>query len=419
VVVAASRATGTMFTVAGVLLILQRTHDLTLAGLVVAAGTFPAAVSGPFLGGWLDVASSRRRLLTLDRAMTTISLLAVLLLAGHAPNWTLPLAGLLYGVTSPLAAGAFSSVLPEIAGPELIGVANAFEGASINAAFIAGPALAGLVAATAGPAAAIEVQLVGGVVIGVLIAADATFELRPVHEEAVPEGVLHAVVQGLQATWRIVPLRWNMIIDAFYVLAWGTLSVGFPAYAVAVGSGAHASGYMWAAVSLGSLLSGFGLRRLNAPFTPRLVMTFYFLAMAASAAAWTLAGSLAVALALIFLTGIFDGPGLIALIAIRQRLAPPQLRAQIFATAASLHSAVFAAGAAAAGLLHGAFGTNVTLLAFAALIGVSGIAALLVEPGSPPVGPAAVLTEHGLTRVLPPSPTESHGDTFSSGLEAK
>src|ERR1700756_1183715 len=127
--VAAVRATGTMFSVAGVLLILQRTNDLALAGVVIAAATLPGAITGPFLGGWLDVTANRRRLIVLDRLATTLSLAAVLLLAGHAPNWLLPLAALLYGITSPLSAGAFSAVLPEVAGPDLIGVANAFEGA--------------------------------------------------------------------------------------------------------------------------------------------------------------------------------------------------------------------------------------------------------------------------------------------------
>jgi predicted MFS family arabinose efflux permease len=108
--------------------------------------------------------------------------------------------------------------------------------------------------------------------------------------------------------------------------------------------------------------------------------------MAASAVLWPLAGSVAVALAMIFLTGVLDGPGLVGLISIRQRLAPPHLRAQIFSTANSLHSAVTAAGAAGAGLFQRAFGTDATLLAWAALIGIAGLIALLsqTEPGSAP-----------------------------------
>jgi MFS family permease len=282
--VAAARATGTMFSVAGVLLIFQRTHDLALAGFVVAAASLSGAVTGPFLGGWLDVVDSRRRLLVLDQAVTALALATLLVLAGHAPNWLLPLVGLLYGITAPLSAGAFSAVLPDIAGPELLDIANAFEGASINAAFIVGPALSGLIAATAGAATAIELQVAAGIVLAALIAGNATFERRPQHAEAQPRGVLHAVTQGLAATWRIQPLRWNMVIDGVYVLAWGTLNVGFPAYAVAIGVGAHDSGYMWAVIAAGSLVGGFALRRRSAGLAPRLFIGGYLLAMAVSAA---------------------------------------------------------------------------------------------------------------------------------------
>ncbi len=381
--VAGAQASGTMFNVSGVLLILERTHDLTLAGVVVAAVSLPATVTGPFLGGWLDVTSSRRRLLVMDRLLTALSLTAILVLAGHAPNWLLPLVALLYGALSPLSAGGFSAVLPEVAGADLLDAAVAFEGAGINLAFIVGPALAGLIAAGAGAPAAIEVQIGAGLALGALIAFDKTFELRPKHHaEMAPASVLHAVAQGLRATWQIEALRWNITIDAFYVLAWGTLSVGFPAYALTLGAGAHVAGYMWAAVAAGSMLGGFALAGRPAAAQPRILIGGYFVAMAASAVIWPLAGSVAVALAMIFLTGVLDGPGLVGLIAIRQRLAPPHLRAQIFSTANSLHSAVFAAGAAGAGFFQRAFGTDATLVAWAALIGIAGLFALLRQSES-------------------------------------
>ena len=267
-----------------------------------------------------------------------------------------------------------------MAGPELLDAANAFEGASINAAFIVGPALAGLIAAARRAAAAIEVQIVTAW----RWPSDrgrSDIRVRPEHAEAPTEGMLHAVAQGLRATWQIRPLRWNLTIDVFYVLAWSTLNVGFPAFALAVGAGAHAAGYMWAAVAAGSMLGGFALagRPRPRPLSDRRLL----LAMAASAALWPLAGKVAVALVLIFLTGVLDGPGLVGLISIRQRLAPAHLRAQIFSTANSLHSAVIAAGAAGAGLFQRAFGTDATLLLWAALIAVAGAIALLsqTEPG--------------------------------------
>jgi predicted MFS family arabinose efflux permease len=384
--VAAARATGTMFNVSGVLLVLERTHDLTLAGIVIAAASLPAAVTGPFLGGWLDVTASRRRLLVLDRVITAGALVALLALAGHAPDWLLVAAALFYGATSPLSSGAFSAVLPEVAGVELLDAANAFEGASINAAFIVGPALAGLIVAAAGAGAAIELQILTGLALAALIAVDQTFELRPKHGAAPPSGMLSAVRQGLAATWQIKPLRWNITIDIFYVLAWSTLTIGFPAYAIAVGAAPHVAGYMWAAVAAGSMVGGFALAGRPAAAHPRFLIGGYFLAMALTAAVWPLAGSVAVALGLIFITGVLDGPGLVGLISIRQRLAPPQVRAQVFTTASSLHSAVTAVGAAGAGLIQRAFGTETTLFVWAGLIGLAGAIALLsqTEPSSEP-----------------------------------
>jgi hypothetical protein len=92
------------------------------------------------------------------------------------------------------------------------------------------------------------------------------------------------------------------------------------------------------------------------------------------------------------LTGLLEGPSLVALIAARQRLAPPQLRNQIFSTVSSLNLAAAALGAAAAGPLHAVAGTAVTLLAFATLIALAGVIALGTGPRDgterEPSGPA-------------------------------
>jgi MFS family permease len=378
-IVAATRATGTMFIVGGPLLVLQRTHSLTLAGLVVAAETLAGALTGPVLGAWLDVTASRRRLLVLDRAVTILALAALLALAGHGPNWLLPVVAAILGATTPLSAGAFSSVLPEVAGTELLAIANTFEATSINTAFVIGPALAGVIAGTAGAAVVFVVQIAAGIVLSALIAVDQTFELRPEHDGLAPSRIRHAIEQGLSSLWGIAPLRWNTLVGVIYVTGWGMLNVGFPAYAVKVGAGAHSSGYMWAAVAVGSMASAFALRRLATRFRPRVLIGSSFLAMAMSAAAWPLAGSLAVALALIVITGALEGPSLVALIAVRQRLAPPHLRGQVFSTAGSLDLAAIAAGAAIAGPLQAALGTDATLLDFAAVLATAGLLSLATE----------------------------------------
>lgn len=381
-VVAAARATGTMFNVAGVLLVLQRTGSLVLAGVTVAAATLPGALTGPFLGAWLDVASSRRRLLVLDRLLTIAALVALLLLAGHCPDWMLPLIAVAYGLTSPLSSGAFSSVLPEVAGAELLNVANTFEATSINTAFILGPALAGVIAGAAGPAAALEVQLGVGALLAVLIAGDRTFELRPVHAERATQRLLAAVAEGTRSLVKIAALRWNVVVSTLYVAGWGTLNVGFPAFAERVHAGAAASGYMWAAISLGSMLSAFVFRERALRLATGSLIAGSFIAMSLSVALWPLVSGLAGALALIAFTGVLEGPSLVALIGVRQSLAPPHLRGQIFTTVSSLNLAAIAIGSALAGPLHAALGTTATLLSFGVLMLFAGLVTLLTGGGS-------------------------------------
>jgi MFS family permease len=375
-VVAAARATGAMFIVGGVLLVFERTRSLTLGGLVIAAATLPAALSGPFLGAWLDLAASRRRLLVLDRVLTCVALIALVLAAGHAPNWTLPLIGLVYGITSPLSAGAFASVIPEIAGRDLLDVAMTFEATSINLATIAGPALAGAIAGAFGAAAALDAQVGIGLALAVLIASDPNFELRPAVAEQHLRGLMHAVREGLRALWSIPVLRASAIVGAIYSGAWGTLTVLFPAYALSIGAPAHTSGWMWAAVSIGSAASAFAFRAPALKLRPRVLLPGSFLAMALSIAAWPLAGGLAAALVLIALTGALEGPSLPALVGLRQRHAPPHLRSQILATVFSLVLATSSLGAAIAGPLRAAGGTDLALGAFAALLALAGVVAL-------------------------------------------
>jgi MFS family permease len=393
--VVASRATGEMFSVAGVLLVLQRTGSIVLAGVTVAAATLPGALSGPFLGAWLDVARSRRRLLVLDRLVTIVALGALLLLAGHAPNWVILVVAVAYGSTAPLSAGGFSSILPEIAGPQLLEVANMFEASSLNAAFIVGPALAGLIAGLAGPAVAIEVQLGVSVVLVALIAPDRIYELRPPPSDLEHRPFLTTVSEGMRSLLGIPRLRSHALASVVYVAAWGSLIVSFPLYAERVHAGAAAAGYLWAAIAFGSMLSAFLFRELALRLAPNVLLVGTFLAMGASVALWPLANGLAGALALVAFTGMIEGPALVALVGIRQRLAPAHLRGQVFATIFSLDLAASAVGSAVAGPLHADAGTVVTLFAFGALTLVSGL--LNYGTGDAQVEPV----EHG--RVAAPS----------------
>ncbi len=68
-------------------------------------------------------------------------------------------------------------------------------------------------------------------------------------------------------------------------------------------SGAYTSGYLWAAVAAGSILGTFVLH--GPPGLRRVGMSYGLLGL--SALLWPLAGTLAVGIALIGLTGVLEG----------------------------------------------------------------------------------------------------------------
>src|SRR2546423_13145188 len=88
---------------------------------------------------------------------------------------------------------------------------------------------------------------------------------------------------------------------------------------------------------------------------------------------WRLAESLPVALVLIGVASVADGPGLAATFAVRQDWAPRDLQGQIFTTAAGLKVGAFALGAAVAGPLVTGIGSGGAIIAPAGpdLVGVA------------------------------------------------
>jgi MFS family permease len=343
--VSLSRTSSAMFNTAGVLLVLARTGSAALAGLTAAATVVPGALTGPVLGAWLDVVNRRRLLVVIDQLLSAGGLVAILLLAGHAPNWTVPAVAVLYSVTRPLSSGSFFSALADIAGAELLDQASAVEATSLNLAVIIGPALAGVLAGAVGAARTVALQIVLTLVVAVLVAVNPAFEARP---EQRAESLRHALRDGLRALARIRVLRATSVSGSLANFGWGLMVVGFPLYAVrSLHAPAHASGYLWAAVAAGSILGTFGLR--GEPALRRVGLSYGVLGL--SALLWPLAGTLVIGFGLILFTGFLEGPAYSGTIALRQRSAPPAVRAQVMVTVTGLGGVALSAGAALGGLV--------------------------------------------------------------------
>ncbi len=344
--VSLARTSSFMFNTAGVLLVLERTGSAPLAGITAAAAVVPGALTGPVLGAWLDVAHRRRVLIVIDQLLSVAGLLGIVALAGHAPNWTVPAVTVAYSLTRPFSMGSFFSSLAEIAGPELLDHASAIEATSLNLAVIIGPALAGALAGIIGAAATVELQAGLTLLVAGLVAVNPAFEARP---EERPPTVSNALRTGLRALSRERVLRATSVSSSLAAFGWGLMLVGFPLYAVQMlHSPAHTSGYLWAAVAGGSILGTFVLH--GPPGLRRVGLSYGILGL--SALLWPLAGTLAVGIMLIGLTGFLEGPAYSGTIALRQRHTPPAGRAQVMTTVASISALTLSAGAALGGAIH-------------------------------------------------------------------
>jgi MFS family permease len=365
-----ARTSSLMFNPAGVLLVLARTGSTGLAGLTAAAAMLPGSLMGPVLGAWLDVAKHRRVLIVIDQLLSVVGLLAIVALAGHGPNWTLPVVAVVYSITRPLSVGSFFSTLNEVAGPELIDTASTIEATSLNLAFLVGPALAGALAGATSPAIAVEAQAGLTLAVAVLVAVNPVFELRSPLRAVDARSALREGLRSIVASRLMLSVA---IASALASLGWGLMNLGFPLYAVhSLHSGAHNSGYLWAAVAGGSILGTFLLH--GAPSPRRIALSYAILGC--SALLWPLAHALLLGIILVGLTGFLEGPAYSATVALRQRLAPPAVRGQVINTLAGANMVAVAAGSA----LGGAIGEALPLIIVFLVINLVA-AAIVAVPG--------------------------------------
>jgi MFS family permease len=362
-----TRLADEMFSVGVVLLMLDRTGSAALAGATVAAITLPSLVTGPLLGVWLDLTGRRRSLMVVDQIVISAALVGILLVAGHGPDFLVPLLAFAAGLTYPLSFGGFTSFIPVLVPEELLTPANALETASFNTALVVGPALAGTIAALASPAASLAVEAALSLVaLGLLLAIPGLD--RRVRGEAAGRTLGEVVRSGLRQLVAVPPLRGVTAAGAIGLCGLGLLTVAFPFFCVEhLGAERSAAGYLWAAFAIGSTIGALGLVRIQRRFEPEAIVLGALAGFGALMLLWPLADSLPAMLALVALAGVADGPGLAATFAVRQQRVPQTLHGQVFTTAAGLKIGAFSLGAALAGPVVVGIGSGGALVAAACM----------------------------------------------------
>jgi predicted MFS family arabinose efflux permease len=384
-----ARLASEMLPVAVVLLVLDRTGNAAFAGAAVAAATLPGVVTGPVLGAWLDRTDHRRAALASNQVVLGASLLAILAAAGRAPGWAVLLLAAGAGLTAPLATGGFTSMIPSLVPERLLPKANALEASSFNTAAIAGPALAGVLAAGPGPAAAVATE---AALAGVALLAIARLPRIPRLASRADASMAATIRQGLRHLARTPVLRGVTVATTVALGGLGLLTLALPFLAERLGAGQAGAGYLWAAMEAGAMGGALAGARPLAGWPPQRVVLAGLALLGLLMAAWPLAPTFPVALLLVALGGFLEGPAFAATFTTRQRWSPEDLRGQIFTTAASLKLGAFAVGAALAGPAVEHLGVGGALVAAGAMHVLAVLAGMAAgagvgSPARPPARP--------------------------------
>jgi MFS family permease len=386
-----SRLADSAASVALVLLILARTHDARLAGLVVAAFTVPTLLSGPVFGAILDRLRRRKPLFAGNNVTLAGALAAVDLLAGHGPGWVLALCGLAAGLTAPVLTGGYSSIVPLVVPPSALARANALDSASYNVAGLAGPALVAVIASLAGPGPALaSVASLAAAGLALLLAAP----VPPAPGGGEPVALRTALRDGIRVLGESAAIRSVSISTAIAMFFQGLLPVTCPLLALAAGRAAASGGWLLTALSAGGLAGSLASEPLLRRWSPRPVLVASLAGMGVFLALMALTPGFWACVAFAVLAGLAEGPSFAATLVVRQREVPPERYAQLTATAASLKTGGFALGAALAG-------------AAAAALGARGLMGLAAGGVLLSVVPLAFYTKRIVAPVIAPTPAPS------------
>jgi MFS family permease len=366
-----------------VLLVLARTDDPGLAGAVVAAATLPTLVSAPLIGAWLDVTAHRRAALAVNEVALVACLGALLVLVGDAAAGVVLAVAALAGLGQPLVNGGFSSLMPAIVPEPALPRANACESMSYGLADVAGPALAGALAASFGAPAAIAGQIALAALCLALLAAMPPAAVVAGAER--PPDLRRALAGGLRVLLRTPVLRGVTIASLLGSTSFGLLTVAMPARAARLTGDASTAGGLYAAIAAGAIAGAALLPRLHGRVA---AATLVYAGGAAQGVGFVALGVLPVSpahVALCVACGAPQGLALAALFAVRIECTPPGMRAQVFTSAAGMKAGFGAAGAAASGVLVAAHGFGPALaLAGAGLVAATAVGKLAGMASSRP-----------------------------------
>lgn len=336
-----------------------------MVSLVQAATTLPIFLLALPAGALADIVDRRRYLIAMQAWISgCAALLGVLTLAGWVDAWVLLLFTFALGCGFAMMMPAWAATVPELVPREELQPAVALNSMGVNVARAIGPAIAGVLVTSMGPA---SVFLLNAVSFFGVIVVLARWRRAPRTHTLPVERVFGAMRAGMRYVREAPQLQAVMVrAVGFFTFATATWSL-LPLVANATGGGAQAYGTLLACIGAGAVGGALVLPRLRARFSRdvlvRMATAVYSIAMAGLA----LGGTLYVLVPAMLVTGA----AWIAVLSSLHVSAQTSVPAWVRARALSIYLVMFSAGTTGGSVLWGAVAarSSVSLALFAAAAG--------------------------------------------------
>jgi len=324
------------------------TTSTTLVAMVQAATSLPSFLLALPAGALADVIDRRRLLLVTQGWMAAAAAaLGVLTLAGLISPWSLLAFTFLLGLGNAANNPAWQAIIPELVPrPELPG-AIALGSIGFNVARAAGPALGGLIVATAGPGWTFMLNAVS--FLGVMAVLYAW--RRPEEETVLPgERILGAMRTGVRYVRHSPEVLAPIARGSTFIFCASSLWALLPVVARGLHRGAAGYGLLLTALGVGAVAGAMVLPRLRRYASTDLVVAAATLAFAAATLALALLHDFPLLLAMLLLAG----GGWLSLLSSLNVAVQTAVPSWVRARALSVYMLIFFGGLAAGSALWGA-----------------------------------------------------------------
>ncbi len=350
-----ARLPQTSLPVALVLTAHEATGSWVGSGLLSGASAMTYALCAPWRGRQLD-RSVLPDALRWSLLAATVGLVATAIAASAgAPLWMLLVFVVLAAAAGSGVGGAYRSILPNVVNSTQLPQAYAVDGVAVQVAWIGGPALASVVAASIGPQACVGV-------VAAVTAAGALLSWTLPRREPGGRTPDHASVRTLLG-WLWAPL----VLNAGIGVNLGALDVALPALMTAHGEPATNGALVLAGLFATSAVTGAvyaaipptnPLRKVKTRTVACALIGVYAIVMAGAAAA----PALWISVVLMLVAGVAFAPGDTAAILLVSEQAPQERLAEAFGYFSAIGYVGIALASPAAGWLVTRFGAWAGLL---------------------------------------------------------